>query len=162
MMYNCHPNFTNEELSPAGESNLPRSWLCRATRSPTRSGLRVSRAHGSSHQRDKEIKDAHSSSNCEVNVRATGLSMSFCFFLSLYPNLTEIAEIILRTQVFNVTQLRTNHVWDVVGSVLISIIVRKSWNTTLPSEDSSLLVRDKEPVGSASPCGGLSPGLERM
>lgn len=44
--------------------------------------------------------------------------------------------------------------WDMVGSVLISIIVRKSWNTTLPSEDSSLLVRDKEPVGSVSPWGG--------
>lgn len=55
--------------------------------------------------------------------------------------------------------------WDVVGSVLISIIVCKSWKTTLPSEDSSLLVRDKEPVGSMSPWGGgggLSPGLERM
>ena len=46
--------------------------------------------------------------------------------------------------------------WDMVGSVLISIIVRKSWKTTLPSEDSSLLVRDEEAVGSVSLWGGFS------
>lgn len=43
----------------------------------------VSRAHVLNHSRDKGRKDGPTSSNHGVNVRATRLSMSFCFFLSL-------------------------------------------------------------------------------
>lgn len=85
----------------------------------------VSRAHVLNHSRDKGRKDGPTSSNHGVNVRATRLSMSFCFFLSLLKppqNGRNRPSCRLKYHF-----LSPNHVWDMVVSVLLYTMTRKSW-----------------------------------
>lgn len=97
---NYHSNFTIRAetmrvkiLAEETAASIQGNWT------PAKSDPFVSRAHALNHEREKERKAVPTSRNCGVNIRATGVSMSFCFFLSLYQNLPKVSGIIIQTQV---------------------------------------------------------------
>lgn len=100
MMYNCHPNFTNEKLRPWGWSMLPTSPQAYAGPPEPQPPLTCLSPEPVlwTIQETKEEKMAP--------LPASTVSMSellgfpcLCFFLSLYQNLPKMAGIVMQTHV---------------------------------------------------------------
>lgn len=149
MMYNCHPNFTNEKLRPWGWSMLPTSpqayagppepqppltclspepvlWTIQETKEETMAPLPASTVSMSDYW-------------------AFHVFASFCLFTKTSPKWQESS--CRLTYHF----LSPNHVWVMVVTLLVYTITCKSWKQPYSVRVSLSYMREKEPAENTCP-----------
>lgn len=150
MMYNCHPNFTNEKLRPWGWSMLPTSPQAYAgppEPQPPLTCLSPEPVLWTIQETKEETMAPLPASTVSMSelLGFPCLFASFCLFTKTSPKWQESS--CRLTYHF----LSPNHVWVMVVTLLVYTITCKSWKQPYSVRVSLSYMREKEPAKNTCP-----------